>query len=84
MSSLTPLDIAVMRKLSDIANVIPVIAKSDSLTLEERAAFKKRIREEIEFHGIRLYPHMEAEEEASLSESDRIDRNLVHQVLVRL
>jgi septin 3/9/12 len=60
---LTPLDIAVMRKLSECANVIPVIGKSDSLTVEERSAFKKRIKEEIEYHGIRVYPGVEDEDE---------------------
>jgi septin family protein len=35
----------VLKKLSDVVNVVPVIAKSDSLTLEERAAFKERVRQ---------------------------------------
>ncbi|KAI9187741.1 cell division control protein [Blastocladiella emersonii ATCC 22665] len=55
--SLKPLDIVALRQLSEICNVVPVIAKSDSLTLDERAAFKNRIKEEIEYHGIKLYPH---------------------------
>lgn len=33
--ALTPLDIAVMKKLAKVSNVVPVIAKSDSLTPEE-------------------------------------------------
>lgn len=32
-----------LRKLSEVVNVVPVIAKSDSLTLEERAVFKERV-----------------------------------------
>ena len=32
-----------LRKLSEVVNVVPVIAKSDSLTLEERSAFKERV-----------------------------------------
>jgi len=40
---LKPIDITVLKKLSDVVNVVPVIAKSDSLTLEERAAFKERV-----------------------------------------
>lgn len=32
-----------MKKLSDVVNVVPVIAKSDSLTLEERDLFKERV-----------------------------------------
>lgn len=41
--SLRPIDIIVMKKLSEVVNVVPVIAKADSLTLEERDAFKERV-----------------------------------------
>jgi septin family protein len=43
----------------------PVIAKSDSLTLEERAAFKERIREELAYHNIQLYPYESEEDDES-------------------
>lgn len=75
--SLTPLDIAVMRKLSENCNIIPIIAKSDSLTPEERSAFKKRIKEEIEFHGIRIYPYVDADE---VSDTDRLEKQLTSQI----
>lgn len=55
--SLKPIDIVVLKKLSDVVNVVPVIAKSDSLTLEERAAFKERIKEEFAFHNLKMYPY---------------------------
>jgi septin 3/9/12 len=42
--TLKAIDIVVMKKLSEVVNVVPVIAKSDSLTLEEREAFKERVR----------------------------------------
>ncbi|KAK0542065.1 cell division control protein [Tilletia horrida] len=45
-----------MKKLSDVVNVVPVIAKSDSLTLDERNVFKERIRAEMKYNNIRLYP----------------------------
>ncbi|GAA98076.1 uncharacterized protein L969DRAFT_93305 [Mixia osmundae IAM 14324] len=54
--ALKPIDTIVMKRLSEIVNVIPVIAKSDSLTLEEREVFKQRIRAELAHHKIRLYP----------------------------
>lgn len=41
---LKPIDIVVLKKLSEVVNVVPVIAKSDSLTIEERQAFKHRVR----------------------------------------
>jgi septin 3/9/12 len=56
--------------LSEFVNVVPVIAKSDSLTLEERAAFKERIKEEFQFHNLRMYPYDNEEhdqEEVSLN-----------------
>lgn len=34
-----------------------MIAKSDSLTLEERLEFKERIKEEFAFHNLRMYPY---------------------------
>ncbi|KAJ1564272.1 cell division control protein, partial [Nowakowskiella sp. JEL0078] len=60
---LAPLDIIVTKKISKNCNVIPVIAKSVSLTMEERTAFKRRIKEEIEFHGIKTYPYVDIEED---------------------
>ncbi|KAF2863926.1 cell division control protein 10 [Piedraia hortae CBS 480.64] len=55
--SLKPIDIVVLKKLCETVNVVPVIAKSDGLTIEERQLFKDRIREEFAFHNIRLYPY---------------------------
>jgi len=37
-------DIEVLKKLVEVVNVIPVIAKSDSLTVEERNSYKERVR----------------------------------------
>jgi septin 3/9/12 len=54
--TLKPIDITVLKKLSEIVNVVPVIAKADSLTLEEREAFKQRIMAELQYNQIRLYP----------------------------
>lgn len=53
---LKPIDIVVLKKLCDICNVVPVIAKSDSLTLTERERFKETIQKEFEYHNLRLYP----------------------------
>lgn len=40
------IDIVVLKKLAEVVNVVPVIAKSDSLTLEERYQFKQRVGNE--------------------------------------
>ena len=63
MTRLKPIDIVVLKKLSDVVNVVPVIAKSDSLTLEERHAFKERIKEEFAFHNLRMYPYDNEEQD---------------------
>lgn len=42
---------------------MPVIAKSDSLTLEERRAFKDRIKDEFQFHGLKMYPYENEEQD---------------------
>lgn len=40
---LRPLDIEFMKRLSKVVNIVPVIAKADTLTLEERVYFKQRV-----------------------------------------
>nr|XP_002129196.1 neuronal-specific septin-3 [Ciona intestinalis] len=57
--SLRLVDIEVMKRLVEIVNVIPVIAKSDSLTLEERERFKATIQQQLIEHNIRVYPDLE-------------------------
>lgn len=72
--NLRPIDVIVMKKLSEVVNVVPVIAKADSLTLEERENFKSKIREELIYHNIRLYPFdtdEDEEEEVQLNETIR-------------
>ncbi|ODV62614.1 septin CDC10 [Ascoidea rubescens DSM 1968] len=54
---LKPLDIAVLKRLTEIANVVPIIAKSDSLTLEERANFKHVLQDEFKYHNFNFYPY---------------------------
>ncbi|KAF9578150.1 cell division control protein [Lunasporangiospora selenospora] len=61
--SLKPIDIVVLKKLTEVVNVIPVIAKSDSLTIEERLAFKQRIKDELIHHNIKLYPYASDEDD---------------------
>ncbi|XP_063079735.1 septin 9a isoform X2 [Engraulis encrasicolus] len=62
--SLRPLDVEFMRRLSKVVNIVPVIAKADTLTLEERDFFKKKIREELRANGIDVYPQKEFDEDA--------------------
>ncbi|XP_075422297.1 septin-12 isoform X1 [Ascaphus truei] len=60
---LRPLDLEFMKRLGRIVNVVPVIAKSDTLTLEEREEFKQRIRKDLQDHKISVYPQPELDED---------------------
>ncbi|XP_024127901.1 neuronal-specific septin-3 isoform X1 [Oryzias melastigma] len=61
---LRPLDVEFMKRLSKVVNIVPVIAKADTLTLEERDFFKKKIREELRSNGIDVYPQKEFDEDS--------------------
>ncbi|CAB3384983.1 septin-1 isoform X2 [Cloeon dipterum] len=54
--SLKPLDIEFMKQLHNKVNIVPVIAKADCLTKKEVLRLKKKIMEEIEANGIKIYP----------------------------
>ena len=41
--SLRPIDVEFMKRLHHCVNIVPVIAKADTLTIEERDAFKLRV-----------------------------------------
>lgn len=43
LSSLRPLDLEFLQRLCRAVNVVPVIARADSLTIEEREAFRHRV-----------------------------------------
>jgi len=52
---LKPLDVEFMKRLHDKVNVIPVIAKADTMTPEEVAHFKRQIMNQIVQAKIRIY-----------------------------
>ncbi|KAH3900452.1 probable Cell division control protein 10 [Saccharomycodes ludwigii] len=73
---LTELDIAALRILTEIVNVIPVIAKSDTLTIEERHNFRKIIQHEFKSYRFKIYPFDDyyddlTQEELELNENIR-------------
>ncbi|KAF6271732.1 hypothetical protein mRhiFer1_015062 [Rhinolophus ferrumequinum] len=53
---LRALDIEFLQRLSQTVNVVPVIARADSLTIEEREAFRHRIQHNLKAHCIDVYP----------------------------
>jgi septin 7 len=49
--SLKPLDIEVMKKLHTKVNLIPVIAKADTVTDDDLDNYKKRVSEFLHYNG---------------------------------
>lgn len=74
---LRPLDVEFMRRLSKVVNIVPVIAKADTLTLEERDFFKQTIREGLRANGIDVYPQKEFDEDAE----DRLINDKIREVI---
>jgi cell division control protein 12 len=64
--TLKPLDIEIMRRLGTRVNLIPVVAKADTLTQNDLFLFKQRIREVLSAQGIRIYtPPIDADDESA-------------------
>lgn len=71
--SLKPLDIEIMKKLSTRVNLVPVIAKADTLAPAELEVFKARIREVIETQDINIYtPPLDFDDPASAEHSKQL------------
>ena len=71
---LSRLDVEALKRLTEIANVIPVIGKSDTLTLDERTEFRELIQNEFEKYNFKIYPYDSEEltdEELELNRSVR-------------
>ncbi|KAL2094585.1 hypothetical protein ACEWY4_009304 [Coilia grayii] len=70
---LRPLDIEFMRALHGKVNIVPVLAKADSLTPAEIKRKKQKIQEEIEQFGIHIYqfPDCDSDEEDEFKQQDR-------------
>ncbi|KAG8215772.1 Septin-domain-containing protein [Butyriboletus roseoflavus] len=64
--TLKPIDIEIMKRLGTRVNLIPVVAKADTITQNDLFLFKQRIREVITAQGIRIYqPPVETDDEAA-------------------
>ncbi|CAL8332314.1 unnamed protein product [Lota lota] len=71
--SLRQLDLEFMKHLSHSVNIIPIIAKADTMTIEERLDFKQRVRKELEMGGVEYYPQKEFDEDMEdKSDNDKI------------
>jgi septin 7 len=72
--ALKPLDVEFMRRLHTRVNLIPVIAKSDTMTEEEVYAFKERILADINYHNIQIFqaPQYEYDDAETIAENREI------------
>lgn len=73
---LKSLDIEFMKRLCDKVNIIPIIAKADTLTAEECELFKKQILTEIAQNKIKIYEFPETDED----EEHKINKTLKDRV----
>ncbi|XP_003748409.1 septin-2 [Galendromus occidentalis] len=69
---LKPLDVAFMKALQDKVNIIPLVAKADSLTAKECEALKETIRQKIADHGIQIYDLMPVDDDPSLEDPEYV------------
>uniref|UniRef100_A0A3Q0STS2 Septin 4a n=1 Tax=Amphilophus citrinellus TaxID=61819 RepID=A0A3Q0STS2_AMPCI len=78
---LRPLDVDCMRALHEKVNIIPVLAKADSLTPAEvcRKKMKLQIREEIKQFGINIYqfPECDSDEDEDFKTQEQILKNSI-------
>ncbi|GAA6082265.1 septin 4b isoform X1, partial [Tachysurus ichikawai] len=71
--SLRPLDVEFMKALHEKVNIVPVLAKADTLTPSEVKKKKIKIREEIEQFGIKIYqfPDCDSDEDEEFKQQDQ-------------
>lgn len=72
VAGLKDFDIEFMQRLCTKVNIVPVIAKADTLCAEELQAFKKAILKDFESHDIRVYPSHHADDRDNVAEIERI------------
>nr|XP_015107414.1 septin-4 isoform X3 [Vicugna pacos] len=70
---LRPLDVEFMKALHQRVNIVPILAKADTLTPPEVERKKRKIREEIEHFGIKVYqfPDCDSDEDEDFKLQDQ-------------
>ncbi|XP_047401015.1 septin-4 isoform X2 [Sciurus carolinensis] len=70
---LRPLDVEFMKALHQRVNIVPILAKADTLTPPEVDRKKRKIREEIEHFGIKIYqfPDCDSDEDEDFKLQDQ-------------
>ncbi|CAG2176036.1 unnamed protein product [Oppiella nova] len=70
---LSQLDIQFMKRLHKKINIVPIVAKADSLTPNEMHAIKKKILREFDEHGISIFriPECDSDEDDQFRRKDQ-------------
>ncbi|XP_048732808.1 septin-2 isoform X2 [Ostrea edulis] len=70
---LKPIDIFMMKKLHHKVNIIPLIAKCDTLTPKEKARLKTKILDQIDENEIKIYqfPECDSDEDDEFKQQDK-------------
>jgi septin family protein len=71
LNRIADLDLEFLQRICTKVNVIPVIAKADSLAPEELGLFKKAILRDFAQYDIRAYPTFHAEDTENLSKLEQ-------------
>ncbi|XP_041863977.1 septin-5-like [Melanotaenia boesemani] len=76
---LRPLDVKCMKALHEKVNIIPLLAKADSLTQAEVCRKKMKIREEIKLFGINIYqfPECDSDEDEEFKTQEQILKDTI-------
>lgn len=74
---LKPIDVEFMKRLHDRVNIIPVVAKADTMTPEECHHFKRTIMTEIAQNQIKIYEFPDCDEDEEESRQQRIMKDRV-------
>lgn len=80
---LRPVDIEFMKKLHHRVNIVPIVAKADTLTKEECKIFKERVWKDIDSNKIDIYkvPLDEEDDEADFAENQQIQDSMPFAVI---
>ncbi|KAK6905753.1 septin [Kwoniella mangroviensis CBS 8886] len=76
-TTLKPLDVEIMKRLGTRVNLIPVIAKADTMVPEDLLNFKTIIREVVAAQGIKIYTPPVDTEDDSVAEHARIMQSVM-------
>ncbi|XP_038669808.1 septin-5-like isoform X5 [Scyliorhinus canicula] len=70
---LRPLDVEFMKAVHEKVNIVPLLAKADTLTPAEASKMKPKIRAEIKSYGIKIYqfPECDSDEDEEFKRQDQ-------------